>query len=245
MLSPAALSGSLLAGFLATGHCLTMCGPMIANGTPTGPVIPIVASGRRPLLPWLRQAGRVSTYVVLGALAGGFGAALSVAVAWIRFESVLYLLFNVALIALGLHVFGVRLPAALESAALAAWKSVLAHAPNWLPHSGGHGPFLSGLVWGLVPCAAVYSVLPLALLSGSASEGAVLLFLFGIATIPGHLLLASAYRGARRAGKRIFSVWLPRAFGVAIVLWGLAGAGFALGLAERPSALLAQWCTAR
>jgi sulfite exporter TauE/SafE len=183
--------------------------------------------------------------MVLGAVAGGFGAALAIVASWIRFESVLYFLFNLALVGLGLHFFGMRLPGALEAAGFAAWNSVLAHSPEWVLQSKARGSFLCGVVWGLVPCAAVYSILPLAVLSGSALDGALILLLFGTATVPGHILIASGYGRAKRAGRRLRPIWLARTLGAAVVLWGVVGAGFALGVAERPTALLATWCTAQ
>ena len=41
-----------------------------------------------------------------------------------------------------------------------------------------------GMLWGLTPCALVYSVLPLALLAGGALQGALVMLAFGIATLP-------------------------------------------------------------
>ncbi|HET9046277.1 MAG TPA: sulfite exporter TauE/SafE family protein, partial [Casimicrobiaceae bacterium] len=39
-------------------------------------------------------------------------------------------------------------------------------------------------LWGLTPCALVYGLLPIALLSGSAVSGAAILAVFGLGTLP-------------------------------------------------------------
>jgi sulfite exporter TauE/SafE len=47
------------------------------------------------------------------------------------------------------------------------------------------------MVWGLVPCALVYSVLPIALFAGGAYQGALVMLAFGIGTLPN--LLAAGW----------------------------------------------------
>jgi len=63
----------------------------------------------------------------------------------------------------------------------------------------GHGPrFALGLVWGLVPCALIYSVLPLALFAGGAWQGAAVMLAFGAGTLPN---LVAAGVVIHRAGR--------------------------------------------
>ncbi len=45
------------------------------------------------------------------------------------------------------------------------------------------------MLWGFLPCGLVYSVLATALVTGSASRGAMLMLAFGLGTLP-NLLLA-------------------------------------------------------
>jgi sulfite exporter TauE/SafE len=77
-----------------------------------------------------------------------------------------------------------------------------------------------GLVWGLMPCAMVYSVLPLALMSGGAWQGAAVMLAFGVGTLPNLMALGAAVNGAGR--------WLSsrsvRVLG-ALVMIGFAGVG--------------------
>jgi sulfite exporter TauE/SafE len=55
--------------------------------------------------------------------------------------------------------------------------------------------FSAGLAWGLMPCAMVYGGLMTAMLSGSAVGGGVVMFAFGIGTLPG-LFAATSGIGA-------------------------------------------------
>ena len=62
--------------------------------------------------------------------------------------------------------------------------SKLLHQPGRKPH------FLVGLVWGLVPCGLIYSILPLAFLSGDGESGGLLMLAFGLGTLPNLLLIS-------------------------------------------------------
>jgi sulfite exporter TauE/SafE len=170
---------------------------------------------------------------------------LSVATAWIRFEAVLYLLFNVALVLVGLYLTGLRPLSRVEGWGLAAWQAIASRIKTKVIVAGTKRELALGVLWGLVPCAAIYSVLPLAILTGSAIHGAVLLLSFGLGTIPGHLALERSFSAATALSVGRSFAWAPRLLGVLVVCWGLAGVSFAVGLTERPSAILASLCGAR
>ncbi len=78
--------------------------------------------------------------------------------------------------------------------------------------------FALGMLWGLVPCGLVYGVLPIALFSGSARSGALVMLAFGVGTLPN--LLALGWLVARSRA------WLD----AGIVRYGAAAllAGFAV-----------------
>jgi hypothetical protein len=56
--------------------------------------------------------------------------------------------------------------------------------------ASGPSRWFSGMLWGLVPCGLVYSVLPLAFLSGNIVTGAALMLSFGLGTLPNLLLIS-------------------------------------------------------
>jgi sulfite exporter TauE/SafE len=82
-------------------------------------------------------------------------------------------------------------------------------------------PFLSGLAWGLMPCAMVYAALFTAMLTGSAAGGALVMLAFGVGTLPG--LIAASFgfrrlmRGAQSRPRRIVVGLALATFGVATV----------------------------
>lgn len=243
MLSPAALVGAFVAGLVATAHCATMCGPLIVSPTVVSQKqIPIKSLAAPPGGAQYRQLGRLITYSLLGAVSGGLGAALSLATSWIRFEAALYLLFNLALVLIGVHLLGLQLPTTLQSLGLGLWQKLANLAKRHKAPNIVVGEIVFGMLWGLVPCAAIYAVLPLALLTGTAREGAMLLFVFGLGTVPGHILLSRTWGAANSLRTSWRSAWVPRALGAMIVIWGLAGASFALGLTRHPSELLLAFC---
>ena len=69
------------------------------------------------------------------------------------------------------------------------WSKYLGHMAR------GPSRWFSGMLWGLVPCGLVYSVLPLAFLSGDVVTGAALMLAFGLGTLP-NLLLISRFSAA-------------------------------------------------
>jgi sulfite exporter TauE/SafE len=86
-----------------------------------------------------------------------------------------------------------------------------------------------GAVWGWHPCGLVYSVLALALLSGSAGQGALVMLAFGLGTVP-NLLAAGLSVGVLRSVLRRRAVRL--AAGLAVVALGVLGALRTPGLIE-------------
>ena len=75
-----------------------------------------------------------------------------------------------------------------------------------------------GLVWALVPCALVYSVLPLALFAGGPWQGGAVMLAFGLGSLPNlalmGLLTARAKPFFQRTALRLAAAALLSAFAV-------------------------------
>ena len=67
-----------------------------------------------------------------------------------------------------------------------------------LTHDAAGARFVVGMFWGLVPCALVYGVLPVALFAGGPVEGAAVMLAFGLGTLP-NLVAGGLADGARAA----------------------------------------------
>lgn len=165
------LAASFLAGLVGSPHCIGMCGPFV------------LACGRAPAGTAGYHAGRLTTYGVLGALAGGFGDILP-GPTWIA--AVLSLLV-VAWFAAALAGLVAEPKLAIPGAA---------RAMTWAARRRGvTSRYLLGAANGLLPCGLVYAALGIPLASGSVGVGAAAMVLFGLGTVPALLALML---GARR-----------------------------------------------
>ena len=220
------VASAWLVGALGGAHCVAMCGGLL------GAVAARDAAGAQPLRPARAvavhqagyHAGRVATYTLLGAAFGAAGAATLGTVDILPIQRGIYIVANVLLLLLGASlVVRVPLVVSLQRAGSMAFAPVLHALRPLLRQPGVRGRIALGLAWGLMPCALVYSVLPLALLAGGSIEGGLVMFAFGLGTLP-NLLLAGVVASRTR---RVLSVDALRRVAAAVVI------GFgALGIAR-------------
>ena len=214
-----ALIGAFLAGLLGGLHCFAMCGGWIA-AVSAGRVGRSRCSRRgcSGRARSQRMPGGLTTYVLLGTAFGAAGgAAFAAAVAPLQrgmyvAANAMLLLLAVSLVVRG-GAFG-----ALERVGLAAFRRLLPAVTRLAPRGGIAPRYALGIVWGFTPCMLVYGVLPVALLAGSALDGALVMFAFGLGTLPN--LLAAGWTLAR--SQRWFADSRYRYAAAAII------AGFAL-----------------
>lgn len=207
-------AAALVAGFLGGVHCIGMCGGIAGA---------LSAAARGPAL--RRQAafnlGRVGSYAVAGALAGGLGSLVQSLGPVNAAQTALFVVANVFMVLLGLYVAGWgRSLLRLESAGGAVWRRIEPLRRHFLPIDSDARALGAGAVWGWIPCGLVYSMLALALASGSALSGAAVLAAFGLGTLPAML-------GAGVAAQRLFEVrrnpWVRRGAGMAIIALAVVG----------------------
>jgi len=164
----------MLIGFLTSFHCVGMCGPLILGYTAK-----TAAKGHQSYGTHLLYGiGKTLSYTTIGALFGTFGAI----VAFTPFtQGIVGVAAGVFLILFGLHMLEVF--------------PVLSHfqikPPAFLLRFVGneyrkHGnPFVIGLLNGLmIICGPLQAMYVMAAGTGSGSEGATILFFFGIGTLP-------------------------------------------------------------
>ena len=200
-----ALLLSVFLGTLVSGwHCALMCGGIaVAIENP----IRVVSRKHLMLEQLVMHLGRIGTYTLLGGLAGLIGARLWQQ-DWLPIQRLLFalaaclLLFQAYLLSRGRSLKQARWEAWLSSLTAKLWQKlsqkVIASGRTVSLANSWHGRLAAGALWGLVPCGLIYSVLPLALLSGSGWAGAALMLAFGLGTLP-NLLLISGF-SARLAG---------------------------------------------
>ena len=212
---------------MSAGHCVGMCGPIVtAFALAQGPAGRARARLLGPLA--LYNAGRVTSYAVLGALAGLLGAALLAAGGTGRALAGAFALgLGAVVVAAGLALVDV-LPLArwLEAAPLGARAARAVR--RLLGSRRASGQFALGAANGLLPCGPVAAAALAAASAGTALGGAVGMLAYGAGTVPAMLGLglgASAVTPDTRSRLQRAGAVLVVLLGLQLVLRGLHALG--------------------
>ena len=205
MISPTSIdmTSMFLLGFLGTGHCIGMCGPLVF-------VIPGSTGKSPPHLYY--HGGRVLTYMALGALMGGLGAGMtriaaaagSEPMTWIlRTQVTITLAAAAFLVYFGLTRIGLfaepRWMGVAEPKRIPGFRKVLQKS---MAKGDGGAMFLTGTFLGFLPCGLSYAAFARALPSGGVLSGALLVLAFGLGTVPGLLLVGAGFSSVARRYRR-------------------------------------------
>ncbi len=229
-MSAAALSAIFLVGLLGGAHCIGMCGGIVTALTVRMP-------GEKPRLTlhFAYHAGRLTTYAAAGAFAGSIGSAALLLNGLLPMQIVLYVIAQLMLVALGLYLLGVsRYLDVFERAGRVFWRRVQPLAATLFPIRSAPMGYAVGLLWGLLPCGLVYSVLVTALVTGSAANGALAMLAFGAGTLPGLLAVGVLLPALQRVRRAQIVRQAAGGIVVAFGLLGLAHAGELERLAANP-----------
>ena len=173
----------LITGLLGSAHCLGMCGGFaLALGALPGTrsfAVRFAAYG----------VGKTATYAALGALAGSVGYALWLAAPAQRLVTAV---FGLAVVASGVLLWR----GTSANGRLGRWMASRLTGP--IGRLVGRRTFAAslglGLVNGLLPCGLVWAMLAVAAAAGDPARGAVVMAVFGVATLPALLLAGTAGR---------------------------------------------------
>jgi sulfite exporter TauE/SafE len=156
----------LLLGIGSSPHCALVCGPAGLLG------------GRSSMALAALHAGRLGSYALLGALSGGFGARLLMI---LEGDGIALALRYGAAASLPVIAFWRYAETRTRTRCCTAPRLAVLRLPT----------MLRGMLWGLLPCGLLYSVLLLSGLSGGAFRGALLALAFGLGTTPLLLCLST------------------------------------------------------
>ncbi len=174
---------ALLIGLAGSVHCVGMCGGMAS-------AFSLLLPKHRSSLPYLiaYHGGRICSYALAGALVGSLGMVIGQGHGGALFLS---LLSGLLLVLMGLYIGGWwRVLLRLERAGSGLWRRLSPLTRHLLPMNHPLKALPYGLVWGWLPCGLVYSTLSWAMLAQSPGEAAVLMFCFGLGTLPAMFLLS-------------------------------------------------------
>lgn len=172
---------------MGSGHCLGMCGPVVAALSLAGP-------GRRQgvFFHLLYNAGRLTTYVLIGSAAGWIGSLLTDSSAYTQVSNCILLAADIFVIGIGLRTTGlirklgaVRLEFPSSVQAMTKAVSGLQRLPGMV------AAYPAGLLMGFLPCGFLYAIALAAAGRGSVVQGGLIMFFFGLGTVPAMFVFGS------------------------------------------------------
>jgi sulfite exporter TauE/SafE len=198
------LYSMVVLGLLGTAHCVGMCGPL---------VLALPMRRGRVSAHLLYHLGRITTYTIVGAVIGAFGARVGHLDSggsadlggMARMQVVLSLIAAALLLLFGLVRLGiVNEPSWMAAASPAKLPGFAAVQRRVVTGHRGVSMVLLGLMLGLLPCGLSFGAFAAALPAGGAWQGALRLLAFGLGTLPGLLLLGTVAAGFARRHARLF-----------------------------------------
>jgi len=162
-------------GLMGAGHCLGMCGGIV------GALSMAAASSReRWQRLFLYNIGRLFSYSLLGAVVGVFGYVFAQFLGpWLR------VLAGILLILMGLYLANWwRALVWLEKGGAYLWRFLQPLGRKLLPLNAAWQALPLGMLWGFLPCGLVYTALAFAASQGDGASGALVMFVFGLGTLP-------------------------------------------------------------
>jgi hypothetical protein len=137
-------------------------------------------------------------------------------------QHLMMFLMGVTLLVVALNVAGVRpVTRGIEAAGSLLWRRVQPLSRLFLPVTSPWQALGLGAIWGWLPCGMVYAVLLMALASGNAGEGALILAAFGLGTLPNLLVIGAALGRTRRWMQVTWVRYLASGIIAAIGIYGM------------------------
>ena len=211
--------GAFVVGLMGAAHCFGMCGGLIGAFSTNLPKQPgnQLANQLSFLLSY--NLGRVISYTIAGALVGGSASALGQLFAVDNYLLYLRFFAGIMMILTGLYIaqiwFGIVY---IETLGKGLWKILQPLTKRVLPIKHPSQAVLAGMVWGWLPCGLVYSTLTWSVASGSALKGGIIMFAFGLGTLPA---LLTAGLAAKTLASWVQTKAVRLVSGLLLVIFGL------------------------
>jgi sulfite exporter TauE/SafE/copper chaperone CopZ len=174
----AALPVLFVIGLLTSVHCVSMCGGInLSQCARSGPASPGGGGAAQRVLPAvLYNGGRVLSYTLVGGIVGALGSVISPPG---EFQGLVAAAAGVFMLIMGLNMLGL----------FPALGRLAPRLPRFLTKGidrgrAGKGPFVVGLLNGLMPCGPLQAMQFYALSAGGFFLGALSMLLFSLGTTP-------------------------------------------------------------
>lgn len=162
---------AILLGLGGSLHCVGMCGPLVmaVPATPT---------------PWLGRfayhGGRIFTYATMGAIMGGLGQLIALNTG----QQYMSVVMGAIMLLVILLPIAFRNKLAAHNPLLKINYQFRKWFGDWFKKRSYTAVMVLGMLNGLLVCGLVYTALATATATGSAIEGAIVMALFGLSTMP-------------------------------------------------------------
>ncbi len=196
------------------GHCVGMCGGIVIAYT-SAKVNNSWDRARESLSHLLYSFGRVTTYVVLGAIFGYLG---SVATFDGTTRGALLIFAGVVMFLTGLSLLGKLKFLTLVEHSLLKNSWYQKHFKRLIQSQSLFSFFLLGMLNGLLPCGLVYFFAVTAASTADPLYGALVMFIFGISTIPALFSLGFFVSMAQKSSFRSVMMQLAA---IAVILYAI------------------------
>lgn len=165
---------SFLLGAMSSLHCVGMCGPLALSL----PVHRISGAGGKVTGILLYNAGRITSYTLLGAIAGIAGRFIFVPAwqHWLAIFSGAAIILGVTVHYLGRQQKRIRIVAGYSI----IYRLIARCLQNTTPVSF----YLLGIANGLLPCGLVFIALTAAFVTNSFGDGILFMTMYGLGTVP-------------------------------------------------------------
>ncbi|HHV64457.1 MAG TPA: heavy metal transporter [Peptococcaceae bacterium] len=162
-------------GLLTSLHCVAMCGGINLSQCVTGKIGSDSKNIAKLKPSFLYNSGRVISYTLVGGIVGGLGSVISLS-GWAK--GIVAIFAGIMMVIMGLNMLNV----------FPALKRLNPRMPKIFGRLAGEkasrGPFIVGLLNGLMPCGPLQAMQLYALGTGSIIAGATAMFFFSLGTVP-------------------------------------------------------------
>lgn len=178
-MTTALLVAALLMGFFGSPHCLGMCGGLVAA---FGLSMKDASPAKKRGLIATYHLGRLLSYASLGLIAGLIGT--TVLAPLMVGNNIPRILLGLVLVFVGMTMLGAPFLSKLERFGMRFWQFLGPLRQKVFPLNTFPRALTAGLLWGFLPCGLVYGALLIAVVGHDPLTGAVLMFAFGLGTVP-------------------------------------------------------------
>ncbi len=212
------------------GHCLGMCGGIVAIYSARQAAQTAAAGGHPGVLARITHLvplhlGRITTYTFLGALIGLAGSLLDQVSGLAGWQGLFSILVGIVMILVALSLMGILPPIEVALASLTGGASPMQKMRGLFGQRSFAATLMLGILWGLLPCGLVFAMLVLAASTQTLWGGALTMLAFGLGTVPtllGFGLAADLLSPQLRGRLQIFAGLLILLFAAQTIMRGLA-----------------------